>query len=178
MSYIFPCFEIRHQVLHNAHPASSSTLPSLSSSSSLSPISSSSWAPKLGFIDPCFEIKHPTLHIRVAQYQRQSEDIKVAFMITFETVTLCSWLVYAVYVSCCVESRQRMITGQFVGCLALVTFCIKRGCCNGFGDLERREGGLHLVFEDWQRWPCVTHSVFCSLVVRDLWDRHGEGVAF
>ena len=30
------------------------------------------------------------------------------------------------YVSCCVKSRQRLIAGQFVGRLALVTFSIKR----------------------------------------------------
>ena len=56
------------------------------------------------------------------------------------------------YVSCCVKSRQRLIAGQFVGRLALVTFSIKReevvamvlvtlggekGACTWFSEIGR-----------------------------------------
>ena len=148
--FFIPCFEIRHHVACTKHTQHHHPHFFTNTISSLSSITSSSWAPKLSFIDPCFWDQ--TLHTRLAQYQRQSEDIKVAFMITFETVTLCSWLVYAVYVSCCVQSRQRLIAGRFVGRLALVTFSIKReevvamvlvtlrgekGACTWFSEIGR-----------------------------------------
>ena len=78
----------------------------------------------------------------------------MAFMITSETVALDLFLtcICCVCVSCCVKPRQRLIAGQFVGRLALVTFSIKReevvpmvlvtlrgekGACTWFSEIGR-----------------------------------------
>ena len=83
------------------------------------------------------------------------------------------------YVSCCVQSRQRLIAGRFVGRLALVTLSIKREevVAMVLVTLGGEKGvalGFRRLAEDLVR-PTLSIVVW---FVHDLWDYHGEGVAF